>query len=257
VSKFINGFKSVLSDEALNQYVYNLIENIFVEYMKSDQKENIELKQEIKDLLKDVTNFNKIIEQYSQFYKTNTNSIINSISNEKAIEYLNLQAKKEKFQFKKCLEHKHINNKEDFIEIINRFLTDNFYYISQKYIIYRVIIDVIEKIEDYTENKIDEIINGFLKDKNVFKSIFIKKYEDLEGRINAFKVNGKIYESKANLKESKVNIKENKVNFKESKDTNRNPEDEEEAPTIKCAKQYVKRDSAISDIGLPAPPYNP
>ena len=217
--------------------------------MKSDQNENIELKQEIKDLLKDVTTFNKIIQQYSQIYKTNTNSIINSISNEKAIEYLNLQAKKEKFQFKKCLEHKHINNKEDFIEIINRFLTDNFYYISQKYIIYRVIIDVIEKIEDYTENKIDEIINGFLKDKTVFKNIFLKKYEDLEGRINVFKVNGKIYESK-------VNIKESKVNLKESNHTNRNPEDEEEAPTIKCAP-YVKRDSTISDIGLPAPPYNP
>ena len=64
-----------------------------------------------------------------------------------------MQAKKEKFQFKKCLEHKHICNKEDFKEIINRFLTDNFYYISQKYIIYRVIIDIIEKIEEYTENK--------------------------------------------------------------------------------------------------------
>ena len=244
VSKFINGFKSVLSDEALNQYVFKLFENIFVEYMKSDQEENIELKQENKDLLKDVTTYNKIIQQYSQFYKKNTISIIDSISNEKAIEYLNLQAKKEKFQFKKCLEQKHISNKEDFIEIINRFLTDNFYYISQKYIIYRVIIDVIEKIEEYTENKIDEIINGFFKDENVFKDIFKKKYEDLEGKINAFKKNGKIYE--------------NKANSIERKDPNKNSIDKGEAPTIKSSSnQYIKRDSVMSENKVPAPPVNP
>ena len=201
VNKFINEFKSVLSDEALNQYVYSLFENIFVEYMKSDQKENIELKQEYKYLLKDVTTFSKIIQHYTQYYKENTISIINSISNEKAIEYLNLQAKKEKFQFKKCLEHKHISNKKDFKEIINKFLTDNFYYISQKYIIYRVIIDTIEKIEEYTEDKISTIVNDFLNDKNFFIDIFLKKYEDLEKKINSFKINGKIYENKTNSNE--------------------------------------------------------
>jgi len=198
VSQFINEFKSVLTDEELNKYVYNICENIFVEYMKTDQKENIILTQEIKDLLKDVTTFNEIIQQYNQYYKNNTISIIESISNDKALEYLNLQAKKEKFQFKKCLEHKHISNKEDFIKIINKFLTDNFYYISQKYIIYRVIIDTIEKIEDYIENKIDKIINDFLLKKNIFIDIFLKKYEDLERKINSFKIKGKIYESIAN-----------------------------------------------------------
>ncbi len=244
VSKFINEFKNVLNDESLNQYVYNLFENIFVEYMKSEEKENIELNWENKDLLKDITTFNKIMQKYNQYYKRNTNSIINSISNEKAIEYLNMQAKKEKFQFKKCLDHKHINNKEDFIEIIKRFLTDNFYYISQKYIIYRVIIDVIEKIEEYTENKIDEIVNGFFKDNNFFKDIFSKKYEDLEGKINSFKKNGKIYEDN--------------INLKESIDSNRNPIDKEEAaPTINIeTKQYIKRDSVVSDIGVPPPPAN-
>ena len=76
--------------------------------------ENFVLTQEIKDLLKDATTFKKIIQKYNQYYKKNTISIIESISNAKALEYLNLQAKIEKFQFKKCLEHKNINNKEDF-----------------------------------------------------------------------------------------------------------------------------------------------
>ena len=250
ISKFINEFKNVLNDEELNQYVFNLFESIFVEYMKSDnQNENIELKQENKDLLKDVTTFIKIMQKYSQYYKKKANAIIDSISNAKAIEYLDMQAQKEKFQFKKCLDHKHIKNKEDFIEIIKRFLTDNFYYISQKYIIYRVILDTIEKIEDYIENKIDEIIKSFLKEENFYKDIFIKKYEDLEKKIDSFKTNGKIYEAKTNSKQ----------------DTNRNANkapiyiNKEEAPTISGVasnagkNQYVKRISLAENFSAPPP----
>ena len=214
VRKFINEFRSVLNDEALNRYVFNLFEIIFIEYMKSAQNKNIELEPQNKDLLKDVTTFNKIIQRFSQDYKKDTIKIIDPILNTKAIEYLDIQAKKEKFQFKKCLEHKHISNKEDFIEIINRFLTNNFYYISQKYIIYNVIVDVIEKIEEYTENKIDEIIQGFLNDENFFTEIFFKKYEDLEQKINSFKKNGKIYESKKNsIEHTSTNKEPNDVNI--------------------------------------------
>ena len=69
--------------------------------MKSNnQNENIELNQEITNTLKDVTNFNKIIQKYSQYYKKNTIEFIDSISNKKAIEYLDMQAKKEKFNLK-------------------------------------------------------------------------------------------------------------------------------------------------------------
>lgn len=247
VSKFINGFKSVLNDEAVNQYVFNLFETIFVEYMKSnDQNQKIELTQQMKDLLKDVTTFNKTIQKYTQDYKKNTISLIKQISEAKAIEYLDMQAKIEKFKFKKCLENKHISNKEDFIEIINKFLTDNFYYISQKYIIYRVIIDVIEKIEEYTENKIDEIIKGFLEDENFYKEIYLKKYEDLEQRINLFKKNGKIYENQLNSIEE-INEEREPVNI-----------NNEEAPSIGTATgkaTIVRRISVLSEY-VPAPPPN-
>ena len=248
VSKFINEFKSVLNDEALSRYVFNIFENIFVKYMEFDQKQNIELEPQNKDLLKDVTTFSKIIQRYSQDYKKDTIKIIEPIINDKAIEYLNMQVKKEKFQFKKCLEHKHISNKEDFIEIINRFLTDNFYYISQKYIIYKVIIDAIEKIEEYTENKIDEIIKNHLREENFFQDIFSKKYEDLEQKINSFKKNGKIYESQKNKIENINTInEENEINI-----------DDEDAPPIgaatpsKSINQYVKRVS-VSNIPGPLP----
>jgi len=252
VSKFINEFKNVLNDEELNQYIFNLFGSIFVEYMKSDnQNENIKLNQENKDLLKDVTTFIKIIQKYSQYYKKNANAIIDSISNDKAIEYLDMQTQKEKFEFKKCLDHKHIKNKEDFIEIIKRFLTDNFYYISQKYIIYRVIIDTIEKIEEYTENKIDEIINSILKEDDFYKDIFTKKYEDLEKKINSFKTNGKIYEPKTNLKQD-INANENTISAQ-------NYLNKEEAPTITATilstgkNQYVKRISLTENIAAPPP----
>ena len=61
-----------------------------------------------------------------------------------------------------------------------------------------MIIDTIEKIEDYIENKINQIVNDFLLKKNIFIDIFLKKYEDLERKINSFKINGKIYENKTN-----------------------------------------------------------
>ena len=118
---------------------------------------------------------------------------------------------------------------------------------------YNNLFKVIDSIHAEFHTFLQNLISFYMFDvvEVNFKKFFdnISKYEDLEGRINVFKVNGKIYESK-------VNIKESKVNLKESNHTNRNPEDEEEAPTIKCAP-YVKRDSTISDIGLPAPPYNP
>jgi len=262
MSKFINEFKIVLNDESLNRYIFNLFENIFVDYMKSDQMQNIELEPQNKDLLKDVTTFSKIIQRYSQDYKKDTIKIIEPILNVKSIEYLDMQAKKEKFQFKKCLEHKHISNKEDFIEIINRFLTDNFYYISQKYIIYKVIIDVIEKIEEYIENKIDEIIKGYLRDESFFKEIFFKKYEDLEQKINSFKKNGKLYESQKNsIEHTNANINAN-TNSNANTNTNKEPNDinidDEDAPPIGSAtpstsiNQYVKRVS-VSNIPGPLP----
>ena len=203
-----------MNDEELNQYIFNLFGSIFVEYMKSDnQNENIKLNQENKDLLKDVTTFIKIIQKYSQYYKKNANAIIDSISNDKAIEYLDMQ--------------------------------------TQKEIIYRVIIDTIEKIEEYTENKIDEIINSFLKEDDFYKDIFTKKYEDLEKKINSFKTNGKIYEPKTNLKQD-INANENTISAQ-------NYLNKEEAPTINAPilstgkNQYIKRISLTENIAAPPP----
>ena len=76
----------------------------------------------------------------------------------------------------------------------------NFFYISQKYIIYRVITDVSESICEIIENHINIIINDSLKQNNLdyLEEIYYQKFEDFEQKINKYRNNLKIYYEKVN-----------------------------------------------------------
>ena len=195
VKKFINDFKELLNEDKLNNYILNMFETIFCDFLqqkKNDEKIGVE----IKDLLGGITNPQDFIEKYIKHYKDSTKKIIDAIIDEKVIEFLDEQVRKEKIN-NQNLNIKNKFNKNDFIKIIRTFLTDNYYYISQKYIIYRVITDVLEDIIETTEMKINDIRKKYLrkrKPEDILGNIFIKKFEKLVKTINERRNNNKIYD---------------------------------------------------------------
>ena len=119
--------------------------------------------------------------------------------------------RKEKKDFKKNINNKNKSDKKDFINIIEIFLSNNFYYLSQKYIIYRVIVDVFEKISERVESLINDLIRSLLDEKNPYdllKEIYFKKSENLKERIDNFLKNNKIYEKNI-IKNTHVNVASN------------------------------------------------
>ena len=188
--KFVDGYNKVLSDEEFNKYIINLLEDIFIPYLKSDEKdEKIKLNEKNKELLKKLINIFYYIKDCN--YKKIINKIIEPILDEKAIQFLEKQVEKEKKEFKLCIKYKNKCNKNDFKEKIKTFLENNFRYIFQKYIIYQVIIQVCEPISESIENLLNDLVKKF--DNNLLEEIYIKKCEDFEQRVNIFLKSNNIY----------------------------------------------------------------
>ena len=190
-----NKFHKVLKDEDLLIYIFDLLENIFIAYLKKDQK----FKQENKDLLLKITNIKEyILSNFIPHYENTSFAIIRQIENKKAIEFLDEQVRREKKEFKRNINNKNKSDKNDFINIIRTFLSNNFYYLSQKYVIYRVIVDVFEQISEKVESLINNLIENLIDEKNpndLLKEIYFKKFEDLKGRIDNFLNMNNIYET--------------------------------------------------------------
>ena len=188
--KFVDGYNKVLSDEEFSKYILNLLEDIFVSYLKTDEKdEKIVLNEKIKEQLSKVTNIFIYIKDYNS--KNAINKIIDPILDEKAIQFLEKQVEKEKKEFKLCIKYKNKCNKNEFKEKIKTFLENNFKYIFQKYIICQVILKVCEPISESIEIHLNELIKNF--DRNLFEEIYIKKCEDFEQRVNDFLESNNIY----------------------------------------------------------------
>ena len=182
INKFIK-FNKLLEDKDLLTYIFDLLENIFIAYLKENQK----LNPENKDLLFKITNIKEyILSDFIQHYKNTSSAIIRQIENKKAIEFLDEQVRKEKNEFKRNINNKNKSDKKDFINIIRTFLSKNFYYLSQKYVIYRTIVDAFEQISDKVESLINDLIIKLIEEKNphdLLKEIYFKKCEDLKERI--------------------------------------------------------------------------
>ena len=197
INKFIK-FNKVLNDEDLHAYIFDLLENIFISYLNESQK----LNQENKDLLLRMRNIIGIIlPDLIQYYKNAYFVFVSQIKNKKAIEFLDEQVRKEKKEFKRNINNKNKCDKNDFLDIIETFLKKNFYYLSQKYIIYKVILDAFEQISEKVESFINDLINNLIHEENpddLLKKIYFKKSEDLKGRIDNFLKINQIYQ-KSNI----------------------------------------------------------
>jgi len=215
INKFIK-FNKVLNDEDLLLYIIDLLENIFIAYLKENQKLNLENK----NLLSKITNIkDNFLSYFIQHYKNSSSIIISQIENQKAIEFLDEQVRKEKKEFKINIINRNKSDKNDFINIIKTFLNNNFYYLSQKYIIYRVIVDVFEQISEKVESSINDLINNLIGKKkpyDLLEIIYFKKCEDLKGRIDNFLKKNRFTQTdnRGNgVASISIESKNNKINF--------------------------------------------
>jgi len=213
IFNYINSYNTVTFDKNMfNNYINQLLEIIFVGYLKIPLKEKGKLKALSINYLKNSDSISKPVENYINFYKNNSMEFINPILNEKAINYLDVQAKKEKYEFKENMNIENKNNKESFIKIIETFLNSNFYFISQKYIIYHLITDVRESLSEKVESEFNKIVSHILStnDANDWsKELYYRKMDDLIKELNNFlKIDGykgENYNIKKDYNETKNN----------------------------------------------------
>ena len=160
-------------------------------------------------------NLKKLINDFTENYKNNTENLIKGLIEEKIIKYLDVQVEKEiEAKFSITCENK--RDKNDFKNIIEKFLNNYFYYISQKYIIYKIVSDTGDSFSKEIVKEVNHFIKNFiLKEANeLFKKNFLKKFDNLRDLIKTYKQDDKIYDCKDNRvsQENKVDH-DNKVDY--------------------------------------------
>jgi len=106
ISKLIK-FNKVLNDEDLFIYIFDLLENLFIAYLKEEQKLNLENK----NLLSKIINIDEFLSSIIKDYKNTSFNIISQIENKKALEFLDEQVRKEKKEFKRNIINKNKTDK--------------------------------------------------------------------------------------------------------------------------------------------------
>ena len=192
LEKFMD-FKKVIKENELHQLIYRYIELGFIEYIKLIKNDNIELNEETKNELKKLNSLNEFIKEYN---KNHTKIFIESILDDASSEFLDMQAKNDE-KFSHSMEKENKNDILTIKKIIRNFLEKNFDYISQKYLIYKLIYEYCEYFMEILKKAVNEIIIKNFGKKQTMD--LIKKAYDIiygEFRLSVYKkfINGKIYE---------------------------------------------------------------
>ena len=179
--------KVLLNNKDFIRIVFNLFEKIFIAYLKKEKNHRINLTgKSNQELIK--STLSNDINDFIENYKIIESEFVSPIKEIKAIDYLDKQAKIEKKYSNISVEYK--KNKNDFINIIETYLRNNFLYITQKYFIYRIINDIIEGFSEKVEKEINDIIVTILNNEpkifELYEEIYQQKIEDLNAIIQKF-----------------------------------------------------------------------
>ena len=195
LEKFMD-YKKVIKENELHQLIYKYIELGFIEYIKLIKNDNIELKEESKNEFNKLNSLNEFIKDYIEFYKNHTKIFIESILDDASSEFLDMQAKNDE-KFSHSMQKENKNDILTIKKITRNFLEQNFDYISQKYLIYKLIYEYCEYFMEILKKAVNEIIIKNFGKKQTMD--LIKKAYDIiygEFRLSVYKkfINGKIYE---------------------------------------------------------------
>ena len=218
VEEFIINYTKVLSSEDFEEYIYNLIEKVIIAFQFKK-----EIKQKTKSLIQYTKNMiQQRIKLYVEFYSKIAQNYIDMIIITKSFEYLEMQVEIEKM-YKSSIDFAYKKSREEFKDLISSFLKDNFYYVSQKYFIYRIIKDLLEVLSEKIGKNILEKMKKYLSGNEVielYKNIYLKILEDFEKEIHQKYRNpktGKIYDSNSYNFNNNIN---NSNNFNNNNNMN-------------------------------------
>ena len=182
-------FKNVKNENDFKDYIVKLLRLLFG---KGNSKKNKTITDNNYLLNKDDCIIN-IIKSCIKIYKEYTEEKVNSILEDKSIIFLDAQAMIEKVKRQSIL-HELKKDKDKFQDMIKKFLTNNFYYVAQKFIIYYTlvykIIPFISEIEKLSDNIIVDLLKNVKED--LIESIYEKKLEDFKEKVNGNDFNKKI-----------------------------------------------------------------
>ena len=191
-------FKKVVNGNDLYQLIYQFIEIAFIEYINIEDNNIKELKEESNNELQQLKLLNDFIKEYIEYYKNQSSNIILPKLSNFSLEFLDNQVKLEK-KLSKSIEATNKNTRDSLKGIIKNFLGLNFDYISQRYLLYKLLHDFSEPFSEELEKKINEIVYKNLE-KNKALELIKKSYNiifrDFIDSIFKESTDGKIYEEK-------------------------------------------------------------
>ena len=233
VSQIINTFNNKLDDRDFLDYIFNLLEIIIMEYSKTDNNEK-KLNRESIEELYNSSSFISFISNYNKFYQEKTKNIIDNIKNKKSLKYLDIQANKEIKEFKQNINNENKCDKNNFIQNIQIYLNSKFYYLSQKYLLYRLITDLSEPFSEEVEKEVNIIVKENLSNNEALEccqDLYLYKLEDIDKKINEFIKKGGYKKHKNDR-----NIMQNNTNNNENNDMLMDNEDNLDCPNINYPK---------------------
>ena len=197
ISKFISDYKTALnSKEGLLNFIYDLYKICFLEFLKDEKENKEQLKDKSKEIFINSAKFNEFINNFINHYEKKTEKLIEEILKEKQIKYLDIQVKIEKDE-NTSIRCENKRDKKDFIKIIQLYLNNYFFYISQKYIINHIISYTCDSFSKNTSEEINNFIEKYVSSKDakkLFKKNFLKKFDNLRDLIKTYSKDDKIYD---------------------------------------------------------------
>ena len=160
ILNFIKDYTNVKNDDEFKEYIIDIYESNIKYYLNIDNRDNSSNNSDSEKNVKNsflMDNCNDFI----NYYKMETNNIINPDLREFSIKFIDFQVTKEKdneininIKNKRCL--------NDFVNSSSNFLNKNFYYLAQKYYIKHVITVYLKKLSNSFEDNLNTIIDNLL-----------------------------------------------------------------------------------------------
>ena len=189
IQTFIKDFHNIKNEN--EKMFLDFISKLLQINFRKHNSEKDELSKESKEYISKIEIIFKDIKQSVEYYKKYVKEKICSIREEKALSFLDAQAILEKINQNSILNNLKKDN-EEFKTIINDFLNNIFFYISQKFIIYYSIIYKIipftQEINKLSNEVISEIVE-FREITSVYNDLCKQKIKDFENAFKASDIN--------------------------------------------------------------------
>ena len=177
---FISNYNYVKNEKDFINYIITIL-GYNIKYFLDKEMNKYSL-----DYYKSIKFINHITQNYINYYKSISNTIISPKLKDYAISFLDYQViiqKKENKDIqiinKRCL--------QDFIETSKQFLNDNYYYIAQKEYINYILTNFGVILTDFFNHNIKTILKEELKTNKIQDLIdkcFMTKFNEFENRVN-------------------------------------------------------------------------